>query len=295
MSHIEFNPYSSESVIVTFICDECGNEVTSEEISVPSPDYAAETSHDSYNSSDGYAVCDKCKKEFEVAVWASFSGGYIDVSDIEDDNIIHVEEITEKLDEYYEQQIDAILFNVHSLETFNREIGSIKELNKISLADKAIEKTLKRQLLSGSITCLEDYLADKLITSVLNDEKLFRKFVRTFHGLRERKFQLNEILEKYDQLKDIVKKELLDVIYHDLPKVKGMFEDTFDIEFPPIGDVAKIVTQRHDMIHRNGKTKEGNEIEINEKIICEVIEKVESLVHDLDVRIDATYKKSKAS
>ncbi|MHB8260163.1 MAG: hypothetical protein ACYDCN_06560 [Bacteroidia bacterium] len=288
MTNIEYSPFGTESVIVKFTCDKCGHEVTSEELGVPSPNFSAETASDSYNDNDGFAVCSHCNKEFNITIWASYAGGYIDIDDISDEDVINVIENYEKLDEYYEQQIDAILFNLNSLETFQREITNIKQLNDIAIEDKALEKTFKRQLFSGAVTCMEDYLSDKLINSVLNDDELFKSFVRTFKGIRDRKFSLSEIFVKQEQLKDIVKKELLEIIYHDLPKVKGMYEGTFKIQFPEIADLTKIVLQRHDMVHRNGKSKDGTIIEVSKEIISGAICKVEKLVKELDEKITPT-------
>lgn len=89
---------------------------------------------------------------------------------------------------------------------------------------------------------------------------MFQKFCKNIHGIKNRKFDLSEIYDKFDKLRDIVKIELVEVIYHDLPKVKGMYQDTFQIEFPEIGDLMKVIKTRHDMVHRNGKNKEGEKL-----------------------------------
>ena len=284
MAQIDFNPFGTKFVFLKLMCDNCSHEVISEEIAVPTPDYLAETAHDSYSDNDGYATCPNCDKSFDITVWASYADGYIDISDIEDENIVDVIEIQEaNLDEYYEEQIQTYLFNSNSLDIFNREILNIEKLNDMNVGNKNLEITLKRQLYSGIVTCMEDYLSDKLINSVLKNNELFKRFVKTFHGIRDRKFSLNEIFEKQEQLVNIVKKELLDIIYHDLPKVKGMYEDTFQISFPKFGEIIKIVSQRHDMVHRNGKTKEGYTIGIDKEKITETATKIKEFVHAIDI------------
>ena len=59
-----------------------------------------------------------------------------------------------------------------------------------------------------------------------------------------------------------------DVIYHDLPKVSGMFRDALGIELPNIGEIYKSVFIRHDLVHRNGKTKDGDQHAIKQENIA---------------------------
>ena len=284
MGYTVFSPFGNKAVIVEFDCDDCGIRVESEEIGIPSPNYAAEKASESHNENEGFAVCENCDKNFDVYVYAGYADGYVEVNDVDDDSI-QVHEIEDDLDEYYEEQIEAILSSAYYDFYFIEEIGKLKELNDIDLEKEELQETLRRQIFSGAITCLEDYLSTTLIQQVLNNEGNFKKFVKTFRDIKNRKFDLSEIYDKLDSIRDIVKKELVDVIYHDLPKVKGMYQDTFGIEFPNIGDLMSAIKTRHDMVHRNGKNKEGEKIEITKELVDDIIEKVELFVKDIDENI----------
>ena len=284
MGYSEFFPFGNKSVTVEFDCDACGNRVESEEIRIPSPNYAAEKASDSHNENDGYAVCENCDKDFEVYVYAGYADGYIVVGDVDEDSI-QVHEIEDELDEYYEEQIDAIIHSLNFINQFNKEITNLKQLNEVDLGNDELQETLRRQIFSGAITCLEDYLSTTLVQEVLNNEDNFKQFVKTFRGIKNRKFDLSEIYDKLDKIRDIVKKELVDVIYHDLPKVKGMYHDALGIDFPDIDELMSAIKTRHDMVHRNGKNKEGEKIEITKDLVVDVIEKVEVFVKEIDEKI----------
>lgn len=233
MGYCEFSPWGNKSVTVEFDCDNCGHRVISEEIGIPTPNYMAEKASDSHNKNEGYAVCEECDKNFDVYVYAGYADGYIDVDDVDDETIV-VNEITDEreLDYYIEEQIDAIIGSLNFIDIFNKDISNLKQLNDVDLGNPDLQETLRRQIYSGAITCLEDYLSTTIIQEVLNKEEFFKNFVKTYHGIKNRKFDLSEIYEKFDKLRDIVKIELVEVIYHDLPKVKGMYQDTFQIVFP---------------------------------------------------------------
>jgi len=287
MGYTDFFPHGNKSVIVRFTCDECGNEVESEEIGIPTPNFAAEKASDSHNENEGGAVCGECGKDFNVYVYAGYADGYVEINDVDDDSISVEEIVDEKELEYYmNEQIDAIVQSLNYISQFDKELNNLRKLNETDLGDSQLQETLQRQIFSGAITCLEDYLSTTLIQRVLSDETIFKDFVKTFKKFKDRKFDLSDLYEKVDAIEDIVKQELVDIIYHDLPKVRGIYQDTLKINFPVIKDIMKIITNRHDMVHRNGKNKEGEKIEISQDVVTDVIEKVEKFVKEVESELN---------
>lgn len=286
MGYCEFSPWGNKSVIVEFDCDNCDHRVISEEIGIPTPNYMAEKASDSYNDNDGGAVCEECEKDFVINVYAGYADGYVDIDDVGDETIV-VNEIADEseLQDYVEEQINAIIASLNFIDIFNNEIFNLKQLNEVILGSPDLQETLRRQIFSGAITCLEDYLSTTIIQEVLNKDEFFKNFIKTYKGIKNRKFDLSEIYDKFDKLRDIVKTELVDVIYHDLPKVRGMYQDTFQIEFPEIGDLMKAIKKRHDMVHRNGKNKEGEKVQITKELIFDVIDKVDKFVQDINNKL----------
>ena len=145
MGYRDFFPFGNKSVIIKFKCDKCGHHVESEEIEIPSPNYMAEKSSDSYNGNEGSAVCEKCEKDFNIYVNAGYADGYVEVSDVDDDTI-QVNEIADERElDYY---LDAIIESVNFIEVFNKEIFNLKLLNEINLKVQDLQETLRRQIYS---------------------------------------------------------------------------------------------------------------------------------------------------
>ena len=74
---------------------------------------------------------------------------------------------------------------------------------------------------------------------------------------------------------------MLEVIYHNLGKVKNMFQYTFKIEFPDIAILSKAINIRHDLVHRNGKTKQGILVVVNEAIVTELLNQISEFVETI--------------
>ena len=187
----------------------------------------------------------------------------------------------------YEDQLDAILSNTEFYRTFSDEIASLRVLNSLAIDDLNAQKMLKRQIHIGTIACLETYLSDAFINTVLSRKSYLRSFFASFKDFKEQKLGMNELLERADQAEEIAKKAMLGVIYHNLAKVKKMYESTLSISFPDFSAVQSDVGIRHDLVHRNGKTKKGKEIDIDTAKVNEAIVRVLNLVDQIDRELKA--------
>ncbi|RRB07403.1 hypothetical protein [Larkinella rosea] len=165
------------------------------------------------------------------------------------------------------QQIQSIFPSINIEEdrktiyqAFNENIKKILEVTS-RLEDKSGEDKLIAYLLYANvITALETYLADVFVNTIFNNTLYLRKFVETYPRFKgnenAHKFTLSEIFTKYNKIEEIVTDEIIGIIYHNLQTIKPMFKDTFNVEFPK--DMKKIfvaIQIRHDIVHRNGKTK----------------------------------------
>lgn len=282
MGYKDFSPFGTKSIKIKFKCANCKNEVITEEVFIPKPNYSADNASDSHNSTEDYAYCENCGTDYNFSISVGYGDAFVDFDDLSDEDILEIEEFSEDNQEYYDDQIEAILQSNAYYQIINKEIENLKELTKIDLRNSNLQNTLYRQIFSGTITCLEDYLSSTIINKVFQNEEYFRNFITTNPKIKDRKFSLNEIYDQMENLTNIVKQELIDIIYHDLPKVKNLYQDTLKIEFPSIKDLMAIIKTRHDMVHRNGKNKEGIRIILSQENIEEVIQKVETFIIEIE-------------
>ncbi|RVT76720.1 hypothetical protein EOD40_09480 [Flavobacterium sufflavum] len=203
---------------------------------------------------------------------------------LDGDNQVYLEHNYDYEDYYndnYEDYFETIIANSHYYDSFQTEINNLIKLNKIDLDDTNLNKILKRQIYISAITCLETFLSDTFVNQTNENETYLRNFVETFPVFTNKRLNLNQIYEHFEKLNKIARKEMLDVIYHNLDKVENMYRATFKIDFPDIQELSKAVAQRHDLVHRNGKTKEGEEVNIDEESIKKLIAKIYDFVESI--------------
>lgn len=181
---------------------------------------------------------------------------------------------------YYEDQYEAIIDNHEVYSSFEKEINNLRKLNLIKV-DEELSSILKRQIFVGAIGTLETFLSDTFINLVISEDEYFKNFIKNHPEFKKRKFELRDIFDETEKLKDTAKKVMLDTIYHDLPKVREMYRNTFAIEFPRIDKVMKLVLKRHDLVHRNGKTKEGETVKLGNSEITNSLNDIANFAKSL--------------
>lgn len=76
-----FSSFGNKAVILDFKCSNCGNIVTTHEVTVPKPDLTDERSKDIYVSSDDHTQCSHCKDDYTIDISSNINDGYIDLMD----------------------------------------------------------------------------------------------------------------------------------------------------------------------------------------------------------------------
>jgi hypothetical protein len=185
----------------------------------------------------------------------------------------------------YEEEYEAIVENSNYLHDFVREIENINLLLEIKVDQESLKETLYRQLYSSIISTLETFLSSAFINLTVESDEYFQRFIKTNPEFKNQKFELHEIFDKYSSIQKIAQKVMLDTIYHNLPVVRNMFRDTFLIEFPDFSIIQKAVLTRHDLVHRNGFTKEGKKVIINNEKITDLAEEVQEFVFQLSSKL----------
>lgn len=171
----------------------------------------------------------------------------------------------------------AVSSNFAQRSTLEKAIANIEDLRDTDVGDQT--PVLLRLLYANVITALETYLSDTFINEVLKEDELLRRFVKTNPDFQKRSLKYSEVFEAAAGIKEEVKAYLLAVVWHNLPKVQNMYDAVLGVKFgPAFEDVAKAIAIRHDIVHRNGVTKDGEPIELTAKDVNELIAKTTELV-----------------
>lgn len=273
MASFDYNPLC-ESVTVTYECPHCGH-VNTDTFVVPAPDLLAETHHDSINQDFDDAICEECDQEYNVILTNGYYGGNGEIEDVE--NIVDVREnIPGEDDEYY----DKLLYKeTHS--------DTEKTIEAIEALPQEIKDNLYKLLYANTISKLEAFLCDTIVSYVLGCDSHKKQFVQNYEPLATQKFQMSAIYAKYEKLDKIIKGALTSIVYHDIDLVRKLYKKVADVELPNTKSIEEAIHVRHDIVHRNGKDKDGNRHIISRVDVENLSDLVKDFIYDVDSLMSA--------
>lgn len=187
-------------------------------------------------------------------------------------------------EDFYE--IDAALDNQTPLVNLTQSLVRLRLL--LAEKDKMDQSLHKFQLMmiyGFCITSLEAYLSDAFAKRVMSDKNLKKKYLQSEQSLKEQKISLSQVYEKYEKIDALIKKEISDTTFHNLGRVKRLFEEVLNVDIGDIANLAKFIHKRHDFIHRGGKDTEGKEVTTTEREVEDLIKAVEDFCVEIDAKI----------
>lgn len=169
---------------------------------------------------------------------------------------------------------------------FRKAIENVQTLLDANL-DPEPQQYLYRLLFVNVITAMETYLSDAFINTVMPDSALVQKLVETSPEFKKEKISLSEIFKTMATIEDQATKYLSEISWHHLQRVKPMYKDTLGIDFPKdLGGIYKAVLTRHDIVHRNGKTTENKEVNVNANDVNDLIAAVQAFVSHINEKLN---------
>ena len=143
-----------------------------------------------------------------------------------------------------------------------------------------------RLLYASAITTLEAYLSDAFIVTVLADRNLLCRLVTTDPTLKARKVELTSLIRGDSTPEKIVREHLLQISWHNLARVRELYKTVLGVDWPDkLGVLYNAVMIRHDIVHRNGRTTDGEERVLSREDVEGVIGAAKDLVNAIDEKV----------
>lgn len=179
--------------------------------------------------------------------------------------------------------------NTRLYEIFNQSINEINQLID-QKKESQFDHLLIKLLYANVITALETYLSDSLIRAVMKFEPLIRRVIERDPHFGEEKIYLKDLFKKQDEIKKYVTSYLENILYHNLEKIKILYQSVLEVDFPQeYTHIANAIILRHDIVHRNGKDKHGNENSISRDDLNDLIIQTQTFVSFIDKQIIEIY------
>ena len=166
--------------------------------------------------------------------------------------------------DYYRWIDEQEQFDSPFYHAFLKAINDIESL-ATGVFDDDKSQMLARMLLSQSITALEVFLADTLISTVSNDVEVQKRLLTSSDvGIGKIQFKLADAVGIQDFAKDKLLSMLVGETFNNLKKVKKYFNVGLKIDILSDSNEAVIISDairlRHDCVHRNGIDRDSGKM-----------------------------------
>jgi hypothetical protein len=193
---------------------------------------------------------------------------------------------TESPEDYDDYVVDDIASITEFYQLFADAVLDIERLLDVGVPEPVQARYLQL-LYVNVISAMESYLSEAFISTTLADPEIFRTFIETTPEFQAEKISVSDIFKEQDGLKSKANEYLAKVAWHNLAKVRKMYQATFGIRFPEdIGNIYRAILIRHDLVHRNGKNRDGVQIQITREQVIELIRNVEHFIQEIDGRLE---------
>lgn len=224
--------------------------------------------------------CPNCHNpyNFEINAW-EYPIGILNCKDTQSNGVELVYDVAQEPEEEWDDSWEYV-----EPSTFDEFNATIIELRGMLHSGLALSSgTFLKMVDAFAVTAMEAYLSGTLIKKVKENDDYLLNAAEKIKEIRDEKMNLHEVVKNPDQAKNRILENLYELMYHNLRKIKGIYEDVFGIKINyPLKDLIAIVRRRHDIVHRNGKDKDGVEIILSATMVEQDIDVISSFVKKIN-------------
>lgn len=219
-----------------------------------------------------------CSDEFfyDLAVLSLFS-----------DDTLCILDMTELIqNEYVEDFHDLEEISASATRPCRSVLASLDDFKSLS-ASAPQNLVLQRMCYSSIITAVEAYLSD-ILKRAVKEDSVRRRFVERYKPFqKDTKLDLSSLFITLDRIDKLIADALDSILYHDLEKVRGIFKDVLLVSFPEKDRsfLNRAVQQRHDIVHRNGRTTTGKDVSVAHQDVGQLDKVVRDFIASVDGQI----------
>lgn len=267
---------------VSFQCPAC-LKVSSGPVPIPEPDWSsAESSNDLNSEGNIYVECTECKEDFPAYV-QNYAGNVQITLDDYPDVYIDADNAFYSPEYWPEPEVPDDPWSIFA--ELRSEVSGWLRDHGSQYGGALINRMLFASLIGG----LEAFLSDTLLNALAERKEAQLRLVKHDKEVLPMKFTAAEVLENPNIVIETLTSNLRDMSFHKLPRINALYRAALDIDFfqlvgkDAVASLNKAVVLRHDVVHRNGRDKQGNHLE---DFTTDYVKSVLDLISDLVEKID---------
>lgn len=277
---------AEKTMRVSFYCTTSGCFSNIETFVEPAHYDASRGVDDAISRTSAATSCGTCNTTYFVEVYGLMDGPHFSVRD-EDNNFIDYSAMSEGEfgpQEDYETQPPTDPYQVY--------VEARKNLDSFfqrQLIDARYQRTFTSMVFTQYVTLMEAYLSDRLERLVMDERNKMIAFIGSNREMREHPISLINLAKEPNILNKTVRGLIQNISFHNLERADPYYKAVLGVSLVPEGDdgarITGLIRMRHDLVHRAGKDRDGNEVYID----TSHVKAIATLSGELVSRIEGVY------
>ena len=157
---------------------------------------------------------------------------------------------------------------------YRRSSHGLQALASYPFENDYLQQPQFRMIYANYIAVIEAYLCDRIIGLVTYNDYVLKKFLSQHRELGLQTVTIMAVLGNPKIVSQEVNKYLKNCLYHKLDLVGKLYFDAFEKQIFQNSDqkmqLRKAIELRHDIVHRNGRSKDGTITNIDSTMLIEM-------------------------
>ncbi|BCU64840.1 hypothetical protein F941_01541 [Acinetobacter bouvetii DSM 14964 = CIP 107468] len=191
--------------------------------------------------------------------------------------------LDERMDDFFDiAQVQKQKTYVY--ETFEQSILDLYKLKNLQINNSIFNN----MLLGNAVSAMEAYLFDTFKRQVIDKESIKRRYVEVYDNFNNKaNIKPENLFNFLDNLDEKISNEIDRLSFHNIDLVKGLYKNILCCSFEnnDINELRRIISQRHDIVHRNGRTLSGDQIQITTESLEICLICISNFIKNIDYQI----------
>ena len=278
MSHYESH--------IEFICPGCG-ELIQEIITVPETNWIGDNADERHVQDQEVVECESCNEQFDIEV--NNHDGTIMVYLDEHPHIDVKASDAAMVEPDYDDE-RPIWWSDFASNPFKELREALQEIVRMNgFHGTPSVSMMNRMMFTQAVAAMEAYLCDTLLASITVNRDNMLKLLDGDKELKSTKLSLSDVFRNPDAVTVQAIGYVKDLLFHNLPKTKAIYA-LVGVDIFPSKEVSKSLHKamsiRHDCIHRNGRSKDGQILtEVNNQLVAQTSDAILAMANHIEGQI----------
>lgn len=171
--------------------------------------------------------------------------------------------IRRELPDDYDERFDLDLVDADEpLRRIRKRLADCRQVLDLQGGAEAV--ALARRLVFGAVIgVLESFLWELSQHWIEASDDALRGCVTKLPAIRDEQIKLGDVFERHENIRAHVKGYLQNTVWHRWDKVGAIYKSGLGITLPSLKVFDDALVTRHDIVHRSGRTKDGEEVDVS--------------------------------